>query len=101
METQAEMVQSYGHQQGSTVVNNMSGSVEATSVGHRSPAVATQEQQLKPDSVMQPNPAYILGVSNYSGFGLMPQMPGSQYGYEQAELQGQDVSRAPSMVVCF
>ncbi|KAG0559018.1 hypothetical protein M758_10G069800 [Ceratodon purpureus] len=100
VETQVEMVQSYGHQQqGATSVENMSAGVEAASVVHQGPAVAAQEQHLKPDPVVQQSPAYFLGASNYPGFGLMPQMPGGQYGYEQqAESQAQDVSRIPSMV---
>ena len=97
VETQAEAVQSYGHQQGSTPVDNMSGTVEAASAGHQGLA---QEQGLKLDPVVQQSPAYFLGVSNHPGFGVMPQMPGGQYGYDQAELQGQDVSRVPSVVVC-
>ena len=92
------------HQQqgASAAVESMSGMGEAPSAAHQGPAVAaTQEQHLKPDPVVQQNPAYYLNTtSNYPGFGLMPQMPGGQYGYEQAESQAQDVSRIPSMVVC-
>ncbi|KAG0559026.1 hypothetical protein KC19_10G072600 [Ceratodon purpureus] len=103
VETQVEMVQSYGHQQqGATSAENMSAGVEAASVDHQGPAVAAQEQHLKPDPVVQQSPAYFLGASNYPGFGLMPQMPGGQYGYEQqAESQAQDVSRIPSMVQAY
>ena len=100
VETQVEMVQSYGlEQQGATVVEKMSVSVEAASVAQQGPAVAAQEQQVKADPLVQQSPAYFLGASNYPGFGLMPQMPGGQYGYEQAESGGQDVSRVPSMMV--
>jgi hypothetical protein len=100
VETQVEMVQSYGlEQQGATVVEKMSVSVEAASVAQQGPAVAAQEQQVKADPLVEQSPAYFLGASNYPGFGLMPQMPGGQYGYEQAESGGQDVSRVPSMMV--
>lgn len=103
METQVEMGQSYGHQQGSTAAEDMSGSVETLSVAHPAPVVAAQEQHNKADAGVQQSPNYFLGggASNYPGFGLqMPQMPSGQYLYEQAESQGQDVSRIPSMVVC-
>jgi hypothetical protein len=99
VETQVEMGQSYGHEQVSTAVENMSGSAETLSVAHPAPVVVAQEQHSKADAVVQQSPGYFLGASNYPGFGLMPQMPGGQYGYEQAEPQAQDVSRIPSMVV--
>jgi len=99
VETQVELGQSYGHQQASTAVENLSVSVETLSVSHPAPVVSAQEQHGKADAMVQQSPGYFLGASNYPGFGLMPQMPGGQYGYEQAESQAQDVSRIPSMVV--
>jgi len=101
VETQVEMGQSYGHQQASTAVENMSGSVETLSVAHPAPVVPAQEQHGKADAMVQQSPGYFLGTSNYPGFGLMPQMPGGQYGYEQAESQAQDVSRIPSMMPAY
>ncbi|XP_024396875.1 uncharacterized protein [Physcomitrium patens] len=100
VETQVEIVQSYGLQQVATPVENLSASVEAPSVMHPAPVIPAQEQPTKPDPVVQQTP-YFLGVSNYSGFGLMPQMPAGQYAYEQTESLPQDVSRIPSMMPTY
>lgn len=98
MDTQVEMAQSYGLQQVATPVESIDASVEAPPVVQQDPAVPAQEQHTKPDPVVQSAP-YFLGASNYPGFGLMPQMPGGQYGYEQTESAPQDAPRIPSMVV--
>lgn len=82
-----------------TPLENMRASAEAPSVAHQAPVVSVQEQHTKADPVVQQTP-YFLGASNYPGFGLMPQMPGGQYGYEQAESAPQDIPRIPNVVVC-
>uniref|UniRef100_A0A7I4EL82 GBF-interacting protein 1 N-terminal domain-containing protein n=1 Tax=Physcomitrium patens TaxID=3218 RepID=A0A7I4EL82_PHYPA len=100
VETQVEMVQSYGLQEVATPLENMRASAEAPSVANQAPVVSVQEQHTKADPVVQQTP-YFLGASNYPGFGLMPQMPGGQYGYEQAESAPQDIPRIPNVVPTY
>ncbi|XP_024384604.1 uncharacterized protein [Physcomitrium patens] len=100
VDTQVEMAQSYGLQQVATPVESIDASVEAPPVVQQDPAVPAQEQHTKPDPVVQSAP-YFFGASNYPGFGLMPQMPGGQYGYEQTESAPQDAPRIPSMVPAY
>lgn len=98
VEAQVQTVQSYGLQQVPTLVENMTTTVEAPSVVHQAPVVPVQEQHTKADPVVQQTP-YFLGASNYPGFGRMPHIPGSQYGYEQAESVPQDAPRIPNIMV--
>nr|XP_024384513.1 uncharacterized protein LOC112286651 isoform X2 [Physcomitrium patens] len=83
-----------------TPLENMRASAEAPSVANQAPVVSVQEQHTKADPVVQQTP-YFLGASNYPGFGLMPQMPGGQYGYEQAESAPQDIPRIPNVVPTY
>ena len=100
MEAPVELAQPYGHQQAATSAESLSSSLEAPSVVHPASVAPPLEQLAKAEPVVQQSPHYpFLGVSNYPGFGLMPQIPGAQYSYEQAEPQQQDVSRIPSLMV--
>lgn len=100
MEAPVELAQPYGHQQAASSADSLSSSMEAPSVVHPASVAPPLEQLAKAEPVVQQSPHYpFLGVSNYPGFGLMPQIPGAQYSYEQAEPQQQDVSRIPSLMV--
>lgn len=100
MEAPVELAQPYGHQQAAASADSLSSSMEAPSVVHPASVAPPLEQLAKAEPVVQQSPHYpFLGVSNYPGFGLMPQIPGAQYSYEQAEPQQQDVSRIPSLMV--
>lgn len=99
-EAPVELVQAYGHQQAASSGESLSSSMEAPSVVHPAAVAPPLEQLAKAEPAVQQSPHYpFLGVSNYPGFGLMPQIPGAQYSYEQAEAQQQDVSRIPSLMV--
>jgi hypothetical protein len=61
----------------------------------------TQPLELpKPDPVVQQGPhyPYLPPAANYSGFGLVPQLSGGQYGYEALDSQPPDLSRLPSLM---
>jgi hypothetical protein len=93
--------QSYGHQTETASFENLgTGNDEVASLSVK----VTQPLELpKPDPVVQQGPhyPYLPPAANYSGFGLVPQLSGGQYGYEALDSQPPDLSRLPSLMVCF
>jgi hypothetical protein len=101
--------ESYGHQPQPTPLEKLITQNEVTSISLPAPvSPVTQALELaKGQNIVQQGPQYpyVPTVSNYHGFGLMPQISGGQqYAYEPTDSQP-DVPHLPSLMVsiwpCF
>ncbi|KAH8962528.1 hypothetical protein BDL97_05G106300 [Sphagnum fallax] len=94
--------ESYGHQPQPTPLEKLITQNEVTSISLPAPvSPVTQALELaKAQNMVQRGPQYpyVPTVSNYHGFGLMPQISGGQqYGYEPMDSQP-DVPHLPSLM---